>query len=140
MLTSKVIGRQSDVNDLLKDLFTEVQFATTVPAENLQFHPVPVVWPFKPENINCRREHQLSEYINDLSVAFLQVKLSAAKVRLFMRGKWSLNNDIVLQGLLSSELTKVKFYCGKVVRRQTLRKNFKFILNTKFKKRKTLRN
>ena len=43
MRTSKVIGRQSDVNDLLKDLFTEVQFATTVPAENRQFHPVPVV-------------------------------------------------------------------------------------------------
>ena len=85
MLTCKVIGLQSDVNDLLKDLFTEVQFATTVPAENRQFHPVPVVWPSKPENINCRREHQLSEYINDLSVAFLQVTLSAAKVRLFMR-------------------------------------------------------
>ena len=58
---------------------------TIVPAENRNFHQVPVPCSLMPENKKYRKYTQLSEYINSLFVALAQVKLSAIKQRLFFR-------------------------------------------------------
>ena len=56
---------------------------TIVPAENRNFHQVPVLCSLMPENKKYRKYTQLSEYLNSLFVALAQVKLSAVKQRLF---------------------------------------------------------
>ena len=54
-----------------------------MPAENRNFHQVPVLCSLMPENKKYRKYTQLSEYLNSLFVALAQVKLSAVKQRLF---------------------------------------------------------
>ena len=53
-------------------------------AENSHFQQVPVLWSLKPENKRFKEESQLSEYISISLVAFVQTKLSAVEVRLFL--------------------------------------------------------